>query len=81
MNKLLLCTLSLTLLSGCALSSGVAGVSGASVYSAHSKTADSLTADGENRVVWRAKKELYDEIFREQNTSPKGKDDDVKKNY
>jgi len=34
-----------------------------------------------NRGVWRAKKELYDEIFREQNTSPKGKDDDVKKNY
>ena len=72
MNRLLLCTLSLTLLSGCALSSGVAGVSGASVYSAHSKTADSLTADGENRVVWRAKKEIFDQIFKEEKQSEKG---------
>ena len=72
MNKLLLCLLSLTLLSGCAIGSGVAGVSGASVYSAHSKTADSLTAEGENRVVWRAKKEIFDQIFKEEKQSEKG---------
>jgi len=72
MNKLLLCALSLTLLSGCAIGSGVAGVSGASVYSAHASTADSLTAQGENRIVWRAKKELYDEIFKEEKQSEKG---------
>ena len=68
MNKLL-CALCLISLSGCTIGSGVAGVS---AYSIRANEADSLTAKGENRVVWRAKKEIYDEIFKEQAHREKG---------
>lgn len=74
MKKLLPLTLCLFALSGCAVGAAT------SAYAVRANTADSLTAEGEQKMIWRLKKEVLDEVFREQNSNHKGTGDAVKKN-
>lgn len=61
---------SLAVLSGCALGAGTAATAG---YSLKSQSADSLTADAEQKIVERAKKEIIAEIMSTQQcASPRG---------